>query len=100
MLTEVFANPDLEAMDNAHLDGLLNWHRRDRTNRYEVAFEVMSDGMWYAWDSGRPLGLFLHDMRAARLTDGDRINKATLERLKAAGIEPAPARRGLLGGRA
>jgi hypothetical protein len=87
MQTEVFANPDLEAMDNAHVDGLLNWHRRDRLNPYEVAFERVSDGMWYAWDCGRRLGVFLHDLRQARLTESDRINKATLERLKAGGIK-------------
>jgi hypothetical protein len=87
MQTEVFANPDLEAMDNAHLDGLLNWHRRDRTNPYEVAFEIMSDGMWYAWDSGRRLGVFLHEVRKAALTESDRVNADTLRRLRAAGIK-------------
>ena len=96
MLTdEVFQNPDIVSMDAAHADGLLNWHRRDRLNPYEVAHEAVSDALWYAWDSGRRLGIFLNGVRKA---ESDRVNADTLQRLKAAGIELLPARRGLFGG--
>jgi hypothetical protein len=55
--------------------------------------------MGYAYDSGRRLGIFLHGVRAAELSESDRVNAETLRKLRALEDPRQAARfRGLFGG--
>jgi len=64
------------------MDGLLNWHRTDRSNRYEIDGIPISTLAWY-WDFGRREGAYMHALRKAALTESDRVNAETLGKLQA-----------------
>jgi hypothetical protein len=81
-MIDVFCNPDLPAMEDAFMDGLLNWHRTDRANPYLVDGIPVSTLAGY-WDLGRREGVYMHALRKAALTESDRVNAETLGKLQA-----------------
>lgn len=83
-MIDVFCNPDMQSMEAAHADGLLNWHREDRRNPYMLAGEAVSLSLAWAWEFGRREGVYMHAIRRAALTESDRVNAETLGKLKAA----------------
>lgn len=44
----------------AHLDGLLNWHRKDKFNLYLIEGKYPLSSLWWYWDLGRRQGAFMH----------------------------------------
>jgi hypothetical protein len=91
MEIEPFQNPTNEQVEAAYFDGLQNWSRDDRPNPYIIASEALSNLLAWAWDLGRRERAYVQ----AERTESDRVNAATLARLRAE--EPRQAR-GWFGG--